>query len=39
MECLSLCGGFARGIWRDGSFTGDLEGYVTKGSGNGRLSP
>jgi hypothetical protein len=27
---LSLCGGFAKGTWRDGSFTGDPEGYVKK---------
>ena len=27
-----------RGIWRGGSFTGDLEGYVKEGSVNGHVS-
>ena len=27
-----------RGTWRDGSFTGDPEGYAKQGSGNERVS-
>jgi hypothetical protein len=27
-----------RGTWREGSFTGDSEGYVNEGYGNGCLS-
>ena len=28
-----------RGIWREGSFTGDPEDYVEKDSGDGHLFP
>jgi len=28
-----------RGTWREGSFTGDPEGYAKQGSGNERLFP
>jgi len=31
--------GSERGSWREGSFTGDPEGYVKEGSGNWCLSP
>jgi hypothetical protein len=37
-QSVSLCGSSVRGTWRKGSFTGDPEGYVKEGSGNGRLS-
>jgi len=37
--CVSLYGSSVRGTWREGSFTGDPEGYVKKGSGNGCLCP
>ena len=28
-----------RGTWREGSFTGDPEGYIKEGSGDRHLSP
>jgi len=34
-----LYGGPVRGMWREGFFTGDPEGYVKEGSGNGHPSP
>ena len=27
-----------KGTWREGSFTGDSEGYIQEGSGDGHLS-
>jgi hypothetical protein len=36
---LYLHGSSARGTWRKRSFTGDPEGYIKEGSGNGHLSP
>jgi hypothetical protein len=36
---LSLYGNSARGTWKEGSFTGNPEGYEKEGSGNGHLSP
>jgi hypothetical protein len=36
---LSLYGDCARGTWREGSFTGDPEGYTKEDSGDGHLSP
>jgi len=33
-----LYGSSVRGTWRGCSFTGDPEGYVKEGSGNGHLS-
>jgi hypothetical protein len=38
-KCLSLYGSSVRGMWREGSSTGDPEGYVNEGSGNEHLSP
>ena len=35
---ISLYGTSARGTWREGSFTGDPERYVTESSGNAYLS-
>jgi hypothetical protein len=35
---VSLNGSSVRGTWREGSFTGDPEGYVKDGSGNEHLS-
>jgi hypothetical protein len=34
-----LLWGSVRGIWREGSFNGDPEGYAKQGSGNGCLFP
>ena len=36
---VSLRGSCVRGTWMEGSFTGDPEGYVKEGSGEGHLSP
>jgi hypothetical protein len=35
MEHFSPCGGFVRGICREGSYTEDPDRRVTEGSGNG----
>jgi hypothetical protein len=35
---ISLCGRSVKGTWRGGSFTGDPEGYIEEGSGDGNLS-
>jgi len=36
---LSLYRSSVKGTWREGSFTGDPEGYVKEGSGHEHLSP
>ena len=36
-EGASLCEGLHKGTWREDSLTGDPEGYVEKGSGDGHL--
>jgi len=35
---ISLYGHSVNGTWREGSFTGDPEGYVQEGSGDGHCS-
>jgi len=35
----SLYGNSARGTWKEGSFTGNPEGYKKESSGTGHLSP
>jgi len=30
MECLSLCGNFVKGTWREGFLAGEPEGYLGK---------
>jgi len=36
---VSLYGGSARGTWGESSFTGDPEGYIKEGSGDGNFLP
>jgi hypothetical protein len=36
---VSLYGRSVMGTWREGSFTGDSEGYITEGSGDRHHSP
>jgi len=36
---ISLYGSSVRGTWKMGSFTGEPEGYVQQGSGEGHLFP
>ena len=36
---ISLYGSYVKGTWRGGSFTGDPEGHVEEGPGEGHLFP